>query len=169
MNPRYHEIHRVEIKRRLYSRADQQWDALFGAFATSIIFAGFGVRLFFSPIPASWIIGFVFFSLSALFFAMYRWLLRTLRKRGADSGWLNASDQLIFIALICLAIFLSGSNRWVMLFFFICAGAYGTWRLRQNLRIHLKRYYFREAREYIREIERYSPRPKPSTKLKAPL
>jgi len=29
--------------------------------------------------------------------------------------------------------------------------------------------YFREAREYIREIERYSPRPEPSTKLKAPL
>ena len=169
MNPRYHEIHRVEIKRRLYRHADQQWDALFGAFATSIILAGFGVRFCFSPIPGSWIIGFVFFSLSALFFAMYRWLLRTLRKRGVDSGWLNTSDQLIFIALICLAIFLSDSNRWVMLFFFLCSGAYGTWRLRQNLRIHLKRYYFREAREYIREIERYSPRPKPSTKLKAPL
>ena len=168
MNPRYHEIHRVEIKRRLYRYADQRWDALLGAFATSIIFAGFGVSFFFSPIQGSWIIGFVFFFLSALFFAMYRWLLRTLRKRGVDSGWLNTSDQLIFIALICLAIFLSDSNELVFFFFFLCAGTYSTWRLRQNLRIHLKRYYFREAREYIREIERYSPRPKRPTELKTP-
>jgi hypothetical protein len=168
MNPRYHEIHRVEIKRRLYRYADQQWDALFGVFAASIIFAGFGVRFCFSPIPGSWIIGFVFFSLSALIFTLYRWMLRTLSKRGTDSGWLNTSDQLIIVALICLAIFLPDSNQLALFFFFLCAGAYGNWRLRQNLRIHLKRYYFREAREYIREIERYSPRPKRPTKLKAP-
>jgi len=168
MNPRYHEIHRAEIKRRLYRYADQQWDALLGAFATSIILAGFGVSFFFSPIPGSWIIGFVFFFLSALFFAMYRWLLRTLRKREIDSGWLNTSDQLIFILLTCLALFLSDTNEWIYFFVFLCASAYSTWRLRQNLRTHLMRYYFREAREYIREVERYSPRPKRPTVLKAP-
>ena len=70
MNPRYHEIHRVEIKRQLYRHADQQWDALFGLFIASIIFAGFGVKLCFAPISGSWIIGFVFFSLSALFFRL---------------------------------------------------------------------------------------------------
>lgn len=168
MNPRYREIHRAEIKRRLYRSVDQQWDALFGVFTTSIGLAGFGVRFCLAPIPGSWIIGFVFFSLSALFFAMYRWMLRTLRKRGINSGWINTPDQLIVVALICLAIFLSDSNSAVWLFVFLCAGAYGTWRLRQNLRINLKRYYFREARKYIREIERYSPHPKRPTKREAP-
>ena len=168
MNPRYHEIHRAEIKRQLYRHADQQWDALFSLFIASIIFAGFGVKLCFALISGSWIIGFVFFSLSALFFAFYRWTLRMLSKRGIDSGWLNTPDQLICVALIGLAIFLSDSNIIVLFFFFLCAGAYGNWRLRKNLRIHMMRYYFREAREYIREVERYSPRPKRPTLLKAP-
>ena len=166
MNPRYREIHRAEIKRRLHHYGNQQWDGPVCAFATSIIFAGFGVSFCFAPIPGSWIIGVVFFSLSALFFAIYRQFLRILRKRKIE--WLNTSDQLIIAALLCLAIFLSGSNSAVWFFAFLCAGAYVSWRLRQNLRIHLKRNYFREAREYIREIERYSPRPKRPTKLEAP-
>lgn len=168
MNPRYREIHKAEIKRRLYRYADQQWDAPFGGFATSIGLAGFGVKFCFLPMSGSWIIGLVFFSLSAVFFAMYRRSLRTLGKQEVNRGWLNTSDQLIVVALICLAVFLSGSNQLVLLFFFLCAGGYGTWRLRQNMRTHLRLYYFREAREYIREIERYSPRPKRPTKPKAP-
>lgn len=167
MNPRYREIHKAEIKRRLYRYADQQWDAPFGGFATSIGLAGFGVKLCFLPMSGSRIIGLVLFSLSALFFAIYRRSLRTLGKQEINRGWLNTSDQLIVVALICLAVFLS-SSKLVFIFFLLCASAYGTWRLRQNVRIHLRLYYFREAREYIREIERYSPRPKRPTKPKAP-
>lgn len=165
MNPRYHEIHRIEIKRRLYRSVDQQWDALFGAFTASIVLAGFGVSFFFSPMPGSWIIGLAFFFLSALLFAIYRWLFRTLRNRGIGSEWLNMPDQLIVVSITLLAIFLSNSSSMAWLFIFPCACAYGSWRLRQNLRVHLRRYYFREAREYIREIEGYNPRPNRPTKL----
>jgi hypothetical protein len=69
-------------------------------------------------LSGSWIIGFVFFSLSALFFAFYRWTLRMLSNRGTDSGWLNTPDQLICVELIGLAIFLSDSNIIVLFFSF---------------------------------------------------
>jgi len=154
MNPRYREIHRAEIKRRTYKAADRRWDALYGAFAASIVLVGSGVKFCFIPQPGSCVIGIICFTLGVLFFAMYKWLLRILQNIGNTREWLKPVDHLIIAGIIGSDIALSNySSAWLV----VLAGVYGTWRLLHYSRPHWRTYYFRAGREYFREIESYSP------------
>ena len=155
MNPRYREIHRAEIKWQMHRSVDRRWDALYGAYLSSIILVGFGFEFCFIPRPGSCVIGFIFFSLGAIFFAMYRWLLRVLRRQDKNREWLNPRDQLIIATLICSAIFLS-NDELTLIIVLLLTSAYGTWRLWLNSRPHWRRWYFRAGRDYFREIEGYT-------------
>ena len=163
MNLRYREIHRAEIKRRMHTIVDRRWDALFGAFFTSIVSAGFGVNFCFVPQPGSCVIGSILLFLGAIFFIMYRWLFRILRNQGNTREWLKPLDQLIITAIIGIAVVLSNLDSEAWLAVFLMAGAYGTWRLWKYSRPHWRTYYYRAGREYFREIESYLPK-KPDTK-----
>jgi hypothetical protein len=154
MNPRYREIHRAEIKRRMFSAMDRRWDALYGAFVASVTLVGFGVDFCLIPRSGSCVIGATFLVLGALFFAAYRWLLHLLQDRGSTREWLKPIDQLITAALICFAVALSNLDSEIWFAAFVMAGAYGTWRLWQNSRPYWRVYYFRAGRQYLREIER---------------
>lgn len=155
MNPRFHEIHRAQIQKRLYRSVDQQWDALLASFSASIILVGFGIRLSMLSTSGGGVLGGFFIFLGGCFFVIYRAHLGTLRQ-SFHTGWLTSQDQSIFIAIYSPAIFLSDIHPALMLPFMFGAGAFGVWRLRRSLRPYWRRYYFREARAYIREIRSYS-------------
>lgn len=155
MNSRYREIHRAEIKRRMYRIVDRRWDALYGAFSASVVLAGFGISFCLIPRSGSCVIGSIFFVLAALFFIMYRWLLRILRNQGNSREWLKPLDHLVIAVIIGLAIALSRLDSGVWLAVFLMAGVFGTWRLRKYSKPHWRTYYFRAGREYFREIKSY--------------
>jgi predicted membrane channel-forming protein YqfA (hemolysin III family) len=155
MNLHYREIHRAEIKRLMYREVDRRWDALYGLFSVSIILAIFGVKICLITRPGTCVIGFFIILLGALFYAIYRWLYRTLRNQGNTREWLKPRDQLIIAIIIGLSIVLEDyiSGMWFLVF--LMAGAYGTWRLWQYSRPHWRIYYFRAGRKYFRELKSY--------------
>lgn len=163
MNPRFREIHRSQIQKRLYRSVDQQWDALLAVFSASIILIGFGVRFCVLARSGSGLLGGFFLFLGGCFFVIYRSHLKTLSKR-YDTQWLTGRDQLTYIAIYSPAVFLSEIHPGFMLPFIFGAGVFGVWRLRSNLRPHWRRYYFRVARAYIREIHKYGSG-KPTTRV----
>lgn len=156
MNPRYREIHRAEIKRAMYRAIDQRWEALYGAFSTSIILVGFGIKFCTDPKPGSFLIGGVFFFLGALFFMMHRWLLRALRKKDQNREWLRLRDQVVITTPLGFSIFFPYGNLALLLASFLSAGVYSTWRLRQNSQPYWRLWYFRAGCAYFREIKSYS-------------
>ena len=156
MKLKYREIHRVEIKKLMYSNVDRRWDALYGVFAMSITLAVYGVKFCLIPRPEGCVIGVVFFLLGALFYVLYRLLFRTLRNQGDTREWLKPHDQLIIAIMIGLPLALDNDMSGMWFVGFIIAGAYGTWRLWRYSRPYWRIFYFRAGREYFREIKSYT-------------
>ncbi|WP_170152068.1 hypothetical protein [Vogesella indigofera] len=141
----------------MYKLVDRRWDALFGTFCASIVLAGFGVNLCFIARPANDVGAVILFVFAALIFTLHKWSLRMLRNQGHTRDWLKPLDQLIVVAMIGLAIALSGFNSGLSLAGIIVAGVFGTWRAWKYARPYWRSHYFRAGREYFREIKSYRP------------
>ena len=88
MNPRFHEIHRAQIQKRLYRSVDQQRDALLACFSASIILVGFGIRLSMLSMSGGGVLG--------GFFSLPRWMLFChLQSPSRDCGKAFRRDGLV--------------------------------------------------------------------------
>lgn len=141
----------------MYKLVDRRWDALFGTFCASIVLAGFGVKLCFIARPASGAGAVILLVFAALIFTLHKWSLRMLRNQGHTREWLKPLDQLIVVAIIGLAIVLSGFNSGILLVGILVAGVFGTWRSWKCAHPYWRSHYFRAGREYFREIKSYHP------------
>lgn len=157
MNPRYREIHRDQIKRRMYKVVEYRWETLYATFVASIVLAVMGVKFCFISRSGSCGIGAFLFFLGALFFFMYRWALRIFRRQWKMRVWFTTLDQLIMAGFIGLGIVLSDYVELIWLAGFLIALSYANWKFWKYMRPLWRIYYFRTAREYFRDIESYSP------------
>jgi len=155
MNPRFREIHKAEIKRRMYHATDRRWDALYGALCAGTVLIAFGIRATLGTGKGSAAFGSFFIFLGVIFIASYVLLFQLLRRKDQVREWLTISDHAVIIAGMGISASVPSEYCLVPI---LAANCYATWKLWQRSKPFWRRYYFFAAREYFREIDQIAER-----------